>query len=232
MRTNMPTELQILDQLARLPAAMIESAVAEARGGARNSGVLGPGFQRVAGRGTVVGYAVTAVMGTTAETQARDSFDWYTYVQHVAGPKVLCVSAASADPSTGVLFGKMSAAILQAYGCRGVVADGYVRDAGALEELGFSCLARGCMLRHGVPHVAAFGESVSLGDTKVNPSEIVAFDTDGAIVFARELLPALPAAIARIERRTGPVLQFVHAHPNPSPAALVEAQKNARKENP
>jgi regulator of RNase E activity RraA len=178
---------------------------------------------------TTVGYAVTARMGVSANTKPVDNFDWYTFVSHLSGPKVLCLAPAEPESHEGVLFGQMSARILSRFGVTGAVVDGYIRDRAALAELKFATLAQGSMLRHGVPHVVAYGQPVTIHGARIETGHIVAFDADGAIAFPVELLRRIPEGLARMKARTQPVFNYLANNPTPTPAGLVAAQKEGSK---
>ncbi len=228
----MLTDAMLLDQLRQVPASHIESAVGLLEARPRNQDVLAPGLMQLTRNPkapTTIGYAVTAHMGSSKNTKPVDSFDWYTFVSHMSGPKILCLAPAEEGTEEGILFGQMSARILARLGVQGAVAEGYVRDTGMLAEIGFPVLARGAMLRHGVPHVVDYGQAIRIRGTTIETGHIVAFDADGAIAFPVELLRRIPEGLARMKARTQPVLDYLSKNAAPTPAGIAAAQKEGSK---
>lgn len=228
----MLTDAMLIEQLRQVPASHIESAIGLLEARPRNQNVLAPGLTQLTRNPkspTTIGYAVTARMGTTKNTKPVDSFDWYTFVSHMSGPKVLCLAPAEANPEEGVIFGQISARILARLGVQGAIANGFVRDTGALTEINFPVLAQGTMLRHGVPHVVDYGQPIQIRGANIETGHIVAFDSDGAIAFPVELLRRIPEGLARMNARTQPVLTYLNQAASPTPAGLAAAQKEGSK---
>ncbi|HEX4951520.1 MAG TPA: hypothetical protein VFZ34_32985, partial [Blastocatellia bacterium] len=92
-----------LDFLKKYSTTQLESALALFKLRARNDGVTLPGLlPRVAGLGRLVGYAVTCTFSTDADDARgrRENFDYWNYLHHLAGPKVVIAVDASAQPAT------------------------------------------------------------------------------------------------------------------------------------
>ncbi|MBM3759744.1 MAG: RraA family protein [Acidobacteria bacterium] len=228
----MLTDAMILAQLRHVPASQIESAIALLNIRPRNEGVFAPGLTRLVAdpkQPTVIAYAVTARMGVSTNTQALDNFDWYTFVSHLAGPRILCIAPAESLNHDGVLFGQMSARILARLGVTGAIVDGHIRDRAALEALAFPTVAEGTMLRHGVPHVAEYGKPIEMRGATIATGHIVAFDSDGALAFPAEILRRIPEGLDLLKRRTQPVLSYLESNPNPTPADIIGAQNEGKK---
>ncbi|MBY0508171.1 MAG: hypothetical protein K2X03_29930 [Bryobacteraceae bacterium] len=224
----MPTDAMLLEQLRYVPASQIESAIGLLGARPRNAGVFATGLVQLSRHPeapTTVGYATTARVGTSRSTKPVESVDWYQFVADLAGPKVLCLVPAELETNEGVLFGQASARILARFGVQGAIVDGCVRDTAVLNQLGFSVLARGAMLRHGVPCVAGYGMPVEIGEVRVETGQVVAFDADGAIAFPVELLRRIPEGLARFQARTQPLLDYLDQTSPASPAGVVSAQK-------
>lgn len=228
----MLTDAMLLEQLRQVPASHIESAVGLLEARPRNQNVLGPGLSQLTRdpkSPTTIGYAITAHMGVSKNTKAVDSFDWFTFISHMSGPKVICLSPAEPEETSGILLGQISARIFSRLGVRGAIADGFIRDTSSLAEIPFPTLAQGSMIRHGVPHVVDFGSPVSIRGAQIETGHIVAFDTDGAIAFPIELLRRIPEGLARMKARTQPVLDYLAKNAQPTPEGLSAAQKEGSK---
>ncbi len=228
----MLTDAILLEQLRQVPASQIESAIGLLEVRPRNQNVFAPGLTQLTRNPkspTTIGYAITAHMGTTKKTEPVDSFDWLTFVSHLSGPKVLCLAPAETNTEDGVLFGQISSRIFARLGVQGAIANGFVRDTGALAEINFPVFAQGTMLRHGVPHVVDYGQPVQIRGANIETGHIVAFDADGALAFPVELLRRIPEGLARMKARTQPVLDYLNRSASPTPAGLAAAQKEGSK---
>ena len=113
-----------------------------------------------------------------------------------------------AQPGTGAACGVLTAHVLKALGCDGLLTDGYVRDAEQTAALGLLVASRGVTLRHGTPHVVRFGEPVEVFGMKVSPGDIVTAGREGALSFPAAWMSDLPARIREVETRVGPVLEY------------------------
>ena len=128
-----------LDFLKGYSTTQLESAVALFKLRARNDGVTLPGLQqRFPALGRLVGYAVTCVFSTDADDARgrRENVDYWNFLHHLAGPKVVIALDASAQAASGSTFGRLNANIHRALGCRGVITNGGVRDIDDFQKLG------------------------------------------------------------------------------------------------
>lgn len=173
-------------------ASLSSSIVADAAGG---RGVIAPGLQRFAGRGTAAGRAVTAACAEGSLAAVFVALD-------MARPgDFLCVSG----PGASAYLGDLLAADLVRRGLAGIIVDGFIRDRAAIADLPITVLARG------VTPVARRGREpglsmvpVEIGGVSVNPGDWIVADDDGAVVVSPEEVEAIVAAArenARIEER-------------------------------
>ncbi|MGE0130241.1 MAG: RraA family protein [Blastocatellales bacterium] len=200
-----------LDFLKKYSTTQLESALALFKLRARNDGVTLPGLQqRFPGFGRLVSYAVTCAFSTDADDArgCRENFDYWNYLHHLAGPKVVIALDASAQPASGSTFGKLNANIHRALGCRGVITNGGVRDIGEFQRLGLQVISAHLTTRHGNPHFISFGEPVNLHGATFKTGEVVCADEHGVISVPPETLPHIEDAIAEIERRLSPVISY------------------------
>lgn len=205
------TESHELDFLRKYSTTQLESALALFKLRGRNEGVTLPGLpQRFPAFGRLVGYAVTCTFSTDADDARgrRENFDYWNYLHHIAGPKVVIALDASAQAATGSTFGKLNANIHRALGCRGVVTNGGIRDIDEFQKLGLQVLSAHLTTRHGNPHFLSFGEPVTLHGATFKTGEVICADEHGVISLPHETLPHIEDAVAEIERRLSPVLAY------------------------
>jgi 4-hydroxy-4-methyl-2-oxoglutarate aldolase len=200
-----------LDFLKKYSTTQLESAIALFKLRARNEGVTLPGLQqRFPGFGRLVGYAVTCTFSTDADDARgrRENVDYWNYLHHVAGPKVVIAVDASAQAASGSTFGKLNANIHRALGCHGVITNGGVRDIDEFQKLGLHVFSSHLTTRHGNPHFISFGEPVSLHGATFKTGEVVCADEHGVISIPQDALPHIEDAVAEIERRLSPVIAY------------------------
>ena len=219
------TDKSELDFLKQYSTTQLESALALFKLRARNEGVSLPGLQqRFPGLGRLVGYAVTCTFSTDPDDARgrRENFDYWNYLGHVAGPKVVIAIDASAQPASGSTFGKLNANIHHALGCRGIVTNGGVRDIGEFERLGLQVYSAQLTTRHGNPHFLSFEGPVSLHGATFKAGDVICADEHGVMSIPQEALPDIAEAVAEIERRLAPVISYCQS-PGFGAAGLNEA---------
>lgn len=200
-----------LDFLKQYSTTQLESALALFKLRGRNEGVTLPGLQqRFPAFGRLVGYAVTCTFSTGPDDARgrRENFDYWNYLGHVAGPKVVIAVDASAQPASGSTFGRLNANIHRALGCRGMIANGGVRDIGEFGRLGLQVFSAHLTTRHGNPHFLSFEEPVSLHGATFKTGDVICADEHGVMSIPRETLPHIADAAAEIERRLAPVISY------------------------
>lgn len=185
------TESAIGDAVNGL-ASLSSSIVADAAAG---RGVIAPGLQRFAGKGTAAGRAVTAACAEGSLVAVFSALD-------AARPgDFLCISA----PGASAYLGDLLAADLVRRDLAGIIVDGLIRDRAAIANLPITVLARG------VTPVARRGREpglsmipVEIGGVTVHPGDWIVADDDGVVVVAPDDVEAIVATAqehARIEER-------------------------------
>jgi 4-hydroxy-4-methyl-2-oxoglutarate aldolase len=104
-----------------------------------------------------------------------------------AAPGDVLVAATSAHHDAGYWGDVMTVAAL-ARGIAGLVIDGCVRDSEAIVRLEFPVFARGLSIRGTKKDPAGPGSlrtPIHLGDTRIEPSDLVVGDADGVVVVSR-----------------------------------------------
>ena len=125
----------------------------------------------------------------TGEMDALDSL-------HPGEVPLLVVDPATRAASWGELF---SCAAL-GRGARGAIVDGLVRDARQIAELGFPLFCRGFspLDTLGRAEVTAIGDTVVVGDVRVEPGDYVIGDEDGIVVIPA---PAIEAVVEIVREK-------------------------------
>ncbi|MEU9605893.1 RraA family protein [Streptomyces sp. NPDC048057] len=169
-------------------------------------GFCHPGLQRVAGRGKLVGRAVTV------RTTATDS----TMLHHAAGlvgPGDVVVVDTGGDRRHAPL-GEVLANALAARGAAGAVVDGLATDVDALREVGLPVYAFGRSALTTKLHGLADGSlcaPITCGGVPVHPGDLVLGDANGVIIAPAGRLAAVledaidddaqePALVAEVRR--------------------------------
>ena len=223
-----------LDFLSRYPTTTIETAVHYLRIRPRHVGFVRADLpMQVPHLGLLAGYAVTAAVSTNEAKPfgARESFDYWNYVAHIAGPKVAVNVDIDPEPAIGSAFGRVTANAVKAFGCRGVVTNGAVRDIDDIERIGFHVFCKRLTVGHGTPHTVDFGKPVTLGGATINPGDVVCADRHGIIAFPTSALLHMEEALAEAERRVAPVISYCQ-QPGATPAGLAEVTAKHMKNLP
>jgi 4-hydroxy-4-methyl-2-oxoglutarate aldolase len=115
-------------------------------------------------------------------------------------------------------FGELLATSAVRFGIRGVILDGTVRDAGALEALGLPVYARGlCPNGCNKDGGGEVGAIVACGGVAVRPGDIIVADRDGVTVVplddAAEVAAMAHEQIAREQKRLAEIDRGVLVRP-------------------
>lgn len=181
----------------------------------------------------MVGRAVTARVradlppGWDAAEGARRRRAYWEHLRAAPGPVLLVAQDVSDEIGFGGIWGDVNAAIHLALGVRGVVTDGAVRDLPLLPA-GFGLLAGTVTPSHGHGHVLDWGGAVTVAGMRAAPGDVVHADRHGAVCFPPALLPALPEAARRVQRREALILDAARA-PGADPDALLRAFAEAAR---
>lgn len=181
----------------------------------------------------MVGRAVTARVradappGWDAAEGARRRRAYWEHLRTAPAPALLVAQDISAEIGFGGIWGDVNAAIHLSLGMRGVVTDGAVRDLPLLPA-GFGLLAGTVTPSHGHGHVLDWGGTVTVAGMRVAPGDIVHADRHGAVAFAPALLPELPDAARRVQRREALILAAAR-EPGVDPDRLLRAFAEAAR---
>lgn len=186
--TDIHAEESLLAQLAEIDSATLHEA-------AGRIGALDPSLKPLWPEATVVGRAFTA------RCHPGDNLAIHRAVAEARPGDVLVVDAGG---HLGGYWGEVLGVSALARGVRGLVIDGGVRDAAALQRRGFPVWARGVSIQ-GMVKVSpgTIGERVVCGGVEVRPGDWIVGDRDGVVAIPRERVRAtLDAARQRVAKET------------------------------
>lgn len=123
----------------------------------------------------------------------------------VAAPAGSILCAGFERPAERGYWGEVLTTGAKARGLVGLVIDGCVRDADAIERLGFPVFAQGLALPGATKNQAGtIGDRAEVGGVTVRTGDIVCADRDGVVVIPIDLFePVLTAARQRAEKEQG-----------------------------
>ena len=100
----------------------------------------------------------------------------------------------------GSFWGELLSTAARHRGARGIVVDGYTRDAQAIMTMGYPTFTRGIHMADslGRLEVSAYGVPIQCGGVEVRPGDLVLADYDGVVVVPQE---CAEEAIARAEEK-------------------------------
>ncbi len=193
----------------------------------RNEGFTRPGLSPVTDPDErILGYAATfrVKSANPPVTGGRfvDRTDWWEAIERLPRPMVAVFESTNGDAGAGACIGEVHGAILQAFGCTGVVTNGSVRDVSGLRKLGLPVFARSLAVSHAFLHIVDFGAPVEIFGLTVRSGDLVFADCHGVISIPAEIAAELPEVAERVRRKDRAVIEACQA-PDFSPEKLLEA---------
>jgi regulator of RNase E activity RraA len=164
----------------------------------------------------IVGYARTAMIrsalppGLSAPEQRAARLEYYRYVAAGEGPKIMVIQDVDSRIGFGCFWGEVQTAIHKALGCRGLVADGGVRDLDAVAPE-FQVLCGKVTPSHAWVHSIAFGGTVDVFGMVVRSDDLIHADRHGAVVIPHEVAPKVAEAARLCGRREEPILKVARS---------------------
>jgi regulator of RNase E activity RraA len=178
---------------------------------ARTEGFFRPGLRSLLPDApSIAGYAVTCTISTAAPDSfgKLESWDYWEHIEQVSGPRIAVVQDMDPEPGLGSFWGEVNANVHKALGCVGAVTNGGARDLEEMQRLGFQLLYAHPCVSHAYVHITSVGRPVRFLGVSVNPGDLVMADRHGAIVIPPEAATCLEEAIAEMERRERPVIEY------------------------
>ncbi|MBI1396780.1 MAG: RraA family protein [Betaproteobacteria bacterium] len=160
-------------------------------------------------RPAIVGFARTAMIRCSvpydSAERKRRQLQYYEYIAGPDRPSVAVVQDIDGEPGLGAFWGEVNTTVHRGLGCVGAVTNGSMRDLDAMHPE-FQCIASTLSPSHAWVQVVDVGVPVDIHGMLVRSGDIVHADRHGAVVFTRDELGGLPAAIDLMARREKEIL--------------------------
>ena len=183
----MMTNKQQLARLAELGVATVYEA-------AGREGLIDLPFSQLLPGSRVAGPARTVRCGQD------DNLMVHAIMEQIQPGEVLVLTMPQSKPVA--LIGELLATQAKGHGAAAILVDASVRDVEELVELGLPIWARYIRVRGATKtDIGQLNIPVTVGDTRINPGDIVVLDADGAVCVKQErLAEVLAKAETRLER--------------------------------
>ena len=183
--TNRAQTPSVHDALLLRAAALPSAPLCDAYG---KQGALPPTIRRLTGAGRLAGRA------RTARCEEGSIAAVFAAIEVAEPGDVLVIEG----PGEWAYFGDLGGATAARRGVRGVIIDGFARDAAELATVGFPLFARGLTPRGARREAAgAVDVELALGSVRVRPGDLIVADDDGIVAIAAV---DAEAVLARAER--------------------------------
>ena len=152
----------------------------------------------------VVGYAVTAqIAGVAPPTEAPDVIKarrmaYYKAMFDAPKPSIAVIEDLDYPNCISAYWGEINTSVHKGFGMSGALTNGVVRDLGDLPQ-GFPVIAGSIGPSHGFVHVRSLGEKVRVMGLDITQGDLVHADRHGAVVIPPDVIPALAAAIKKLQ---------------------------------
>lgn len=149
--------------------------------------VCGPSLHPLSPDTRLVGYARTARAAAVNRTPTAPYARLLSAIDDLSNEDVLLL--AMEPMSTSAIFGGLLATAVKVAGGRGVIVDGYARDAQEIMSIGLPTFVKGLMPldSYGRDEVVAVNEPVAISGVIVHPGDLVFADIDGVVVVPSRL---------------------------------------------
>ncbi|MES1169756.1 MAG: RraA family protein [Leifsonia sp.] len=149
--------------------------------------VAEPGLRPLSPDMRLAGYARTARAVSVSSTPQAPYAKLLEAIDGMSGDDVLVLALQPSSQSA--IFGGLLATAVNVAGARGVVVDGYARDASEIQHIGLPTFAKGLMPLDsaGRDEVVEVEEAVALGGVLVHPGDLIVADLDGVVVVPSAL---------------------------------------------
>jgi len=129
-----------------------------------------------------------------------DNLMVHAVIEQIQPEEVLVLSMPEPDPVA--LIGELLATQVKVRKAAGILVDAAVRDVGELLELGLPIWARSIRVKGATKtKVGKLNVPVTVGGTRISPSDILVLDTDGGVCVKRERVDeVLQASESRFEK--------------------------------
>jgi regulator of RNase E activity RraA len=162
--------------------------------------------------GAIVGYAVTARIAASAPPEEAPDvirtrrMAYYKAMHDAPKPSLAVIEDTDFPACIGAYWGEVNTTIHKAFGMAGALTNGVVRDLADLPT-GFPVVAGSIGPSHGFVHVQALGVPVSIFGLEIQQGDLIHADRHGALVIPPDVVPALGAAILRLQETEKLILE-------------------------
>lgn len=179
----LPSSPLDFDRVAAVTYSAVFSDVCDAMG--LRSQTVSPGIVPLGGKGTLVGWARTALSTPVNEPPVRHYGAEIDFIDSLR-PGDIAVVDCSQHPAAA--WGELFSTASKGRGARGAVIDGLIRDRRKIEELGFPVYGRGCRPTDSLGRVSIqeTDTTIRLGGVEVRTGDLIVADEDGITVVPRE----------------------------------------------
>jgi len=127
--------------------------------------------------------------------------DWWNHIVKIASPRVVVLEDLDDPPGLGAFIGEVTANILRALGCVGLVTNGSVRDLPDVRLTGLQIFAGNISVSHAYAHIFDFGGPVAVGGLKIEPGDLIHGDRHGVQTIPAEIADKVPGVAQDILQR-------------------------------
>ena len=185
---------EVLEGLKEFDTATLFNAVIESQGATQGGMELegqggvpqnytGPEIRSLLPElGRAVGYAITAEVTTNDPDSVPIPWDdYYIAMENTPTQMIAVMKDVDSQPGRGASFGDGMAARHKALGVTGAIVDGSVRDLMGIKAVGLPMWGCGLVPGHGVFNLLRINESITAGQLRIKPGELLIADMDGCV---------------------------------------------------
>jgi 4-hydroxy-4-methyl-2-oxoglutarate aldolase len=172
-----------LDAVSRVTYSAVFSDICDRLG--LRSQTAAPGLLPLAGSGTLIGWARTAVSLPVTIAPERPYGHEIDFIDSLRLDDVVVLDCSQAPVAA---WGELFSTAAKGRGARGVIVDGYLRDRSKIEALGFLAFGRGCRPTDSLGRISLSEAdiTVEIGGVPVRSGDLVIADEDGMVAVPRE----------------------------------------------
>jgi 4-hydroxy-4-methyl-2-oxoglutarate aldolase len=127
------------------------------------------------------------------------------------GPSVCVILYASPHASHSCHFGEGMANTARAFGVKGLITNGGVRDVDEVRALDFQYFLPGKVVSHRNKTFRAANIPVTVESLTIHPGDLMHADVNGVVVIPTEIADQLPDAVERLREKEGRVISYVNS---------------------
>lgn len=188
----------VLDHLAKYDSPTICNIIELCDYRARNTGFMNHRIKSLfPNLPSMVGYATTATFRSATASPPDEpkglAADQMKRILEIPGPRVMVIQDLD-EPFGAAVFGEVMATSYRAFGCVGMVTNGYGRDINQVRPLKFPCFASGICVSHGYSRLIEFNVPVDIGGVRIQPGDLIHGDADGITTIPIEIAESVASA--------------------------------------